>query len=146
MKTWILAMAMMIGVGVNAQDKRERPEPLKPEQRAEIQAKKMTLALDLNEKQQKDIQKILLDTNKKSGEFRTQRKANKEAGKKPTADERFAMENKMLDDRIARQREFKKILTPEQFEKFQAMKKDRHEKMGHAMHKKGQNFKKHHRE
>ena len=48
MKTWILAMAMMVAVGVNAQDKKERPEPLKPEQRVELQVKKMTLALDLN--------------------------------------------------------------------------------------------------
>lgn len=129
MKTWILAMAMMVAVGVNAQDKKERPEPLKPEQRVELQVKKMTLALDLNSEQQKNIEKLLLDKSKERQLAREHYKTQKQAGKKLTSDERFAMRSKMLDDKIAMKSAMKNILTKEQFEKFDKMKKKKHHKM-----------------
>lgn len=129
MKMWILAMAMMVGVGVNAQDRKQRPEPLKPEQRAELQAKRMTLALDLNEKQQKDVQKLLIEKSKQRAEFRREHMAQRHAEKKPTADERFAMKSKMLDDRIAMKSEMKKILTPEQFSSLEKIKKEKHREL-----------------
>ena len=129
MKTLILAAAMMVGVVVSAQDKRERPEPLKPEQRAELRVKQMDLALDLNER------------TKKMEQFKNERKTNREAGKKLTADERFAMKNKMLDERIAMRDEMKKILSHEQFVKWESMKMKNHSKITNK-HKK---FKKHSR-
>lgn len=138
---WILAMVMMVGVGANAQNRKERHEPLKPEQRAELQSKKMMLALDLNERQQKDVKQLLIEKGNARAAFRRQHMADKKAGKELTADERFAMKNRMLDDRIAMRTEMKKILTPEQFSKLQLMKKDRH----HEMKKRATNFKKHHR-
>lgn len=141
MKMWILAMAMMVGVGANAQNRKEHHEPLKPEQRAELQAKKMTLALDLNQKQQKDVQELLIEKGKQRAEFRRQHMAERHAGKKLTADERFAMKNKMLDDRIAMRTEMKKILTPEQFSKLEKMKKERH----HELRKKEKKYKNHNR-
>lgn len=140
MKMWILAMAMMVGVGVNAQDRKQRPEPLKPEQRAELQAKKMTLALDLNEKQQQDVQKLLIEKGKQRAEFRRQHMADRHA-KKLSADERFAMKSKMLDDRIAMRTEMKKILSPEQFSKLEKTRKDRR----HELEKKRKNYKNHNR-
>lgn len=127
MKTWILALMMVVGLGASAQEREHRHEPFKPEQRAELQAKKMTLALDLNEKQQKDIQKLLVDRNKKAGDFKIKAKANKEAGKKLTADERFEMKNRMLDEQIAMKAEMKKILNADQFEKWEKIKKHRKE-------------------
>lgn len=128
---WILAMAMMVSVGVNAQEAKQRPEPLKPEQRAELQSKKMALALDLNDKQQKDVQQLLIENAKQRAEFRRQHMAERHAGKKLTADEKFAVRNKVLDERIAMKREMKKILTPEQFNKMQEMKAKRHQKAAH---------------
>lgn len=137
MKTWILAIAMMMGVTMSAQhgeqkmdrraEGREQHEKLSPEQRTELKSKQLTLALGLSDKQQKDVQKLILDRENKKQDFIAQRKANKDAGKQPTADERFAMKSKMLDDQIAMQREMKKVLTPEQFEKFEKMKQKRHE-------------------
>lgn len=138
MKTLILAAAMMFGVAVSAQDKKERPEPLKPEQRAELRVKQMDLALDLNDKQQKDLQQLILNRTKKAEQFKAERKANREAGKKLTADERFAMKSKMLDERIAMRDEIKKILTAEQFAKWENMKKEKQGKIT----KKHKNFKK----
>lgn len=141
MKMWILAMAMIMSIGANAQDKKDHHEPLKPEQRAELQAKKMTLALDLNEKQQKDVQQLLIEKGKQRAEFRRQHMADRQAGKKLTADERFAMKSKMLDDRIAMNREMKKILTQDQFAKMERMKKERH----HDLRKREKNIKNHNR-
>lgn len=141
MKMWILAMAMIVGIGANAQNRKEHGEPLKPEQRAELQAKKMTLALDLNEKQQKDVQQLLIEKGKQRAEFRRQHMADRQVGKKLTADDRFAMKSKMLDDRIAMNREMKKILTQDQFNRLEKMKKERH----HELRKRDKNFKNHNR-
>lgn len=141
MKTWILAAVMMMGLTVSAQHKDDRHEPLKPEQRAELQAKKMTLALNLNSKQQKDVQTFLTERNKKAEQARTQRKADREAGKKLTADERFTLKSRRLDEQIAAKAEMKKILSAEQFEKWETLKKDHR----HKITKRHKNFKKGHR-
>lgn len=141
MKTWILAAVMMMGVTVMAQHGERRHEPLKPEQKAELASKKMTLTLNLNSKQQNDVQKLFLEKAKKAEAARAQRKADKAAGKKPTADERFAMMNRRLDEQIATKAEMKKVLTAEQFTKWENMKKERHTKITNR-HK---NFKKEHR-
>ena len=138
MKMWILAAAMMFGLTVSAQEKKDR---LSTEQRTELQTKKMALALDLNDKQQGEMKKLLLDRNKKMESGRKDFKASREAGKKFTADEKFAMKSKMLDERIASKKEMQKILTPEQFQKLEAMKAEKPRKIT----KKGNKMKKHHR-
>jgi protein CpxP len=124
MKTWILAAVMMAGLTLSAQEKGEQREPLKPEQRAELHAKKMTLALDLNEKQQKDLQKLFTEQNKKAEQFKAQRKTGNETANKMTADERFAMQNKMLDEKIAMKADMKKILNSDQFAKWEKMREN----------------------
>ena len=151
MKTWILAMAMMMGFAMSAQpgDKRmdgNRPEkehraPFTAAQRAELRSKNLALKLDLNDKQQKEIQKLVLARETEREQLMAQRKANSETAKKPTPDERFAMMNKRLDAEIAMKKEVKKILTAEQFAKYEQLKDEQHEKM-----RKGrENFKKHNR-
>jgi periplasmic protein CpxP/Spy len=122
MKTLILAIMMVAGMTVSAQQRVEKGEQLKPEQRAELRAKEMTLALDLNERQQKDIKALYLDRAKKAEAARAQFKAAKEAGKKPTADEKFAMKSRMLDEQIAMKAEMKKILTADQYAKWEQKK------------------------
>lgn len=146
MKTWILAIAMMMGVTMSAQndgrktdrpnhDKRrmEQKAHLTPEQRTELRAKQLTLALDLNDKQQKDVQKLIQGREVKKQELIEKHKVDREAGKKLTDDERFAMRSQMLDDRIALKREMKKILNTDRYAKF--------EKMGDQAHHKGFNGK-----
>ncbi|OIQ21071.1 MAG: hypothetical protein BM557_04765 [Flavobacterium sp. MedPE-SWcel] len=129
MKTWILALIMMMGFTATAQHGERHHEKLKPEQRVELQVKKMTLKLDLDEKQQKEIKMLLTEKSKKHEKLRKQHKANKEAGKKLTADERFAMKSKRLDEQIVMKKEMKKILTPKQFEKFEKMKMHKERKI-----------------
>lgn len=127
MKIWILATVMMMGVAVTAQEKRERQEPMKPEQRAELRVKQMDLSLDLNEKQEKELQKLFAEKAKQSDQVKAQRKAARavEADKPLSADQRFEAKKKGLDERIAMKAEVKKILTTDQFTKWEAMKKER---------------------
>jgi len=148
MKTWILAFAMVAAVTVNAQHGerrhedgmhgREKAERFTPEQRTELQVKKMTLDLDLTEKQQKDIKAYFLEQAKEKEKAAVALKADRDSGKRPTSDERFAIKSKMLDERIATKAFLKKTLNPEQMAKLEHTKKERDEKIT----KKHENFKK----
>jgi len=152
MKTWILAMAMMVGVTMSAQHhdkkhdnergpKKEHRELFTPEQRAELRAKRLTLELDLNDKQQTELQKLFLANAQEIKKAHEQHKADREARKKPTQEERFAMATKILDNQIVTKRELKKILTADQYAKFEDVKDKREQKITKRVKK----FKKHHR-
>lgn len=141
MKMWILAMAMMVGFGANAQEQKKHREHFTQEQRAELKAKKMTLALDLNQKQQKDMKQLLIENGKQRAEYRRQHMAERHSGKNLTADERFAMKSKKLDDRIAMRAEMKKILSDEQFSKLENMRKEKR----HELRKRERTYKNHNR-
>ena len=99
----------------------------------------MTLELDLDEKQQKEIKTILVEQSKKRETKIAEMKAKKEKGEKPTADERFAMKNEMLDNQIAMKAKMKRILKPEQFAKWEEKqserKKNQSEKVQNRMEK-----------
>ena len=132
MKTWILAAAIMMGFAMNAQPgegnadggkpAQEQHTPLKPAQRADLKLKKLTLDLNLNEKQQKEFSKLLLAHENEREQVLAQVLADRAAGKKLTADEKYAMESKRLDAEITTKNEAKKILTAEQFSKYEQLK------------------------
>lgn len=100
-----------------------------PEQRAELQVKRMTLHLDLNQKQQVEVKKLVLEQAKKRETIQTEMRAKRESGVKPSDEERFANQSQMLDEKIAMKTAFKKILTPEQMAKFEKNLANRSEKM-----------------
>lgn len=129
MKKMILAIALVATTLTFAQDRKARGEKLTPEQQTELQVKRMTLELDLDEKQQKEIKTILVEQSKKRETKLAEMKAKKEKGEKPTADERFAMKNEMLDNQIAMKARMKKILKPEQFTKWEEKQADRKERI-----------------
>ncbi len=129
MKKLILAIALVATTLTFAQDRKARGEKLTPEQQTELQVKRMTLELDLDEKQQKEIKTILVEQSKKREAKVAEMKAKKEKGEKPTADERFAMKNEMLDNQIAMKARMKKILKPEQFTKWEEKQADRKERI-----------------
>ena len=129
MKKLILAIALVMTTLTFAQDRKQGREKLTPEQQTELQVKKMTLELDLDEKQQKEIKTILVEQSKKRETKLAEMKAKKEKGEKPTADERFAMKNEMLDNQIAMKARMKKILKPEQFTKWEEKQADRKERI-----------------
>ena len=150
MKKMVMMAIMVIGISSFAQEKKisenklqrsERAdvpqiEKFTPEQRKQLELKKMTLALDLNASQQKEMEKIISEQSAKREAKMAERKAAKESKKELTADERFARENQRLDEQIATKARVKKFLTAEQFDKWEKMKAQRHHKSGQKFHKK----------
>lgn len=121
MKKIIVITALLLSSFSFAQDKKATKEQLTPEQQTELQVKKMTLDLDLTTDQQKEIQPILL---KKALLRQEKRAAFQQHDKKRTATEKFDMKNNQLDAQIEWKAQMKKILTPEQFAKWET----KHEK------------------
>ena len=145
MKKLLLIALAFIGLQVTAQGQKpnhhkegnERFNALKnlsAEDAATLQTKKMTLALDLNESQQKDIYKINLENATKRKAHMEAWKAKKESGtaEKPSQEERVKMMNAMLDHKIAEKAKMKKILNDDQYTKWEKAQK----RMAH-MHKEG---------
>lgn len=128
MKKLFIAVIMMTSLATFAQERKMKREEFTPEQRVELQVKKMTLELDLNEKQQSDMKKLLTEQSKKRQAAKAKHEASKESGKTPTSEERFAMRSKMMDEKIAFKAEVKKILSEKQMAKWEENKADRMER------------------
>jgi protein CpxP len=112
-----------------------------PEENAQLQTKKMTLELDLTEKQQVEVEKVLLAEAKtrkaKMEEFKA--KKDKAESEKPSKEDRLKMANERLDYQIEHKKKIKAILNAEQYAKFEKMQEERQEKRGNGakmrMHK-----------
>jgi Spy/CpxP family protein refolding chaperone len=138
MKKLFIAALLVVGMTSFAQEKKARPERAKmeqmtPEQRNQLHLKKMTLELDLNASQQKEMSKIIAEQSAKREAKMAERKATKDSVKKLTSDEIFAKKSKMLDEQIVMKERVKKILTPEQYKKWDDMKSKRHHGMKKRM-------------
>ena len=127
MKKVAIVVLLMAGLTAMAQrgpqEGRKAMSDLTPEQMADLQTKKMTLALDLTTGQQEQIKALNLEKAKMRKAKMEERKNMKEAGdrKKPTSDERYAMQNERLDQMIAQKAEMKNILSDEQYSKWEKM-------------------------
>ena len=91
------------------------------EQIATLQTKKMTLALDLSEEQQRKITPLLakrIATRKAQMEAR---KAKKQGEEKLTSDEQYALQIARLDAKIAQKQEMRSLLTAAQYGKWEKM-------------------------
>lgn len=110
-----LAFLTLLICATNISVAQERKQNnLSVEQQTELRLKQMTLDLDLNENQQKEL-KILLN---KEAEKKEAFKAQKEKGEL-SKDEKFALKSKALDQKIEFKNSLKKILTPEQMKKWE---------------------------
>lgn len=127
MKKVLIVLLAMGSLTAFAQERKMKREEFTPEQKVELQVKKMTLELDLNEKQQKDLKGVLTQQSKKREEAKAKHKAAKDTDVKPTSDERFAMRSKMMDEKIAFKGEMKKILTADQMAKWEEHKEEHRE-------------------
>ncbi|AWA28733.1 hypothetical protein HYN48_00750 [Flavobacterium magnum] len=141
----MIALAMLVSGMVSfAQEKpnalkddRQKMEQFTPAQQNELRVKELTLKLDLNASQQKEMAKVVADLQARKEAAKTELKKMKDSGKRPTADERFAMRSKMLDEQIAMKERVRKILTDEQMEKWEKMtdSKKRHIKKAVGEHR-----------
>ncbi|MBU2527309.1 MAG: hypothetical protein KKC03_11980 [Bacteroidetes bacterium] len=133
MKKIILVLGLMVAPIMMAQQGkqmavRSSQTQLTAEQSATLETKRLALKLELTPAQQNQLQKVLTKRNE-------ERKAQQEAIKKKraaaetkpimTSDERFALQNKNLDARLAFQNDLKNILTDEQFAEWKEMQENR---------------------
>ncbi|MGL2963174.1 hypothetical protein ACSVH2_05055 [Flavobacterium sp. RSB2_4_14] len=130
-KKLVVALLLIVGLTAIGQEREmkranaEKYASLTSEQKVELQVKKMAKDLDLNEKQIKDM-KVLVA---KEVEKRERKKAEMEAL-------RAQKRKEMKQDSIAKSQEMKKILTTEQFAKWEKIREERREKMKEKMSQK----------
>jgi hypothetical protein len=127
-KLFVIAL-LLVGTTIIAQERNRnqqgnKMEQFTPEQQSQLMLKKMTLDLDLNDSQQKEMSAIISEKIAKKEAMKAEMKAMKEKGVKPTNDERFAMHMKMLDEQIAAKKRMEKILNAKQFEKWSSLKEN----------------------
>lgn len=125
-----LLLAGMIGYSQKSPEpgrQREKVE-MSAEQRNDLRLKRMTLKLDLDNSQQKEMAKIISGQEKNRSEARAKMKERRETKVKPTADELYAMQSKKLDREIEMRSKMKKLLNEKQFEKWESMKHDRNDR------------------
>lgn len=142
MKKLILAVVLVVGMTAFAQEgRRERMEKLTPEQRVDLQVKKMTKDLDLNDKQALEVRILVQKEVEKREAKRAEREA-KRAAMRPSKEEMENMKAKMQEEQKANAIEMKKILTADQYAKWEKNREERKEKMMDKMQDRKENRKK----
>ena len=131
-------IVLLFSLTISAQQKQERSHKesdFTPEQTATLMTKKMTLALDLDKNQETAVYKLMMENTEERQAAMAEMKKRKESGTKPTNDEKFEIQNNRLDKMIAHKAAMKKILSKEQFEKWE---KSMHSKMNKEQQQRGQ--------
>jgi hypothetical protein len=119
----MLVFAFTLTTQAQKQRKGERKDPLTVEQQTTLMVKRMTLALELTDAQQRKLTPIITKQITERRAKREEMRKRREEKKKLEAKERFERQNEMLDKQIAFQKDMKSILNAEQYEKFQKMSK-----------------------
>ena len=122
----ILILAIAFTLTTEAQKKRgKHQQKLTIEQHTDLALKRMTLSLDLSEKQQNQIKPLIHKQAENKKAEMLKRKEIRTAKKRPSPDEVYTMKSKLLDNQIAFKNKMKDILNKNQFEKFEEMKKEK---------------------
>ena len=138
----VLLGSALFSFGQNEEKQRKMNQDFSPEQHAILQTKKMALELDLTDSQQKQM----LDLNKKWAEIKVKKRAEMKSLNKQelSSTEKFNHMNAVLDEKLAHQKEVKKILNEDQYSswkktsyKMKKKSKGRGEQQ-HYKHRKGQ--------
>lgn len=116
-------MVMALGLNLTAQDVEK--EKLTPEKRAEVATTQMKVRLDLSDEQTAKVKAVQTDHFKKVEKNLEEMRAHREV-----------MDARMKKQTDETDAELKKILTEEQFKKYQEKKENRKEKMEKRREKK----------
>ena len=142
----LVSIILLFSMTMDAQERKERKRKgsdLSTEQTATLKTKKMTMFLDLNQQQQKEVYNLLKEQGdlrqSKRAEFREKRKEGVEL----TSDEKFQMQNAQLDQQIKNKAIMKNILSKDQFEKFEKANMRKRQAMHKKMESKGKGKREH---
>ncbi|NNT72005.1 hypothetical protein HKT18_07235 [Flavobacterium sp. IMCC34852] len=129
MKKVFLALLLLVGITALAQEKKGKRmdgEKLTTEQKVDFQVKKMTKDLNLNETQAKEVRTIVT----KEVEKREAKKAEMDKKKEQARAERLAQAK---ENQAALEADMKKILTPDQFAKWEKSREEKKAKVKERM-------------
>lgn len=126
MKNVFLAVLFVLSLTTVAQVKQTRSERLTPEEKIDLQVKRMTKDLGLNEKQVAEVRAIVTKQVQHREEMKAELKATKEKQRKE-------MKGKIEREQEAIKTEYKKILTPEQFAQWEKKQEAQKEKVKDRM-------------
>ncbi len=118
----IAAIAIIFTVTINAQGKKEnfkKRTSFTSEQSATLQSKKMALHLDLDKNQQAAVYDLMKNNNDERQLKREEFRDKKQKGVALTNDERFQNQNDRLENQLEQKVSMKKILSKEQYEKWE---------------------------
>lgn len=118
----ITVLILLISFSINAQQKHQKQRKgsdFTPEQKATLKVKQMTLDLDLNASQQKEVFELMKKGAEERKNAMEERKENKQSGVELTSDQKFAIQNNRLDKMIAHKTAMKNILSKDQYEKWE---------------------------
>lgn len=124
MRTVFLALLMFVGITTFAQEK--RGAKLTSEEKVELQVKRMTKDLALNEKQAKEVRAIVAKEVEK-------REAKRAEVKEQKSKKRADMKAKMQEEQAALAADMKKVLTAEQFTKWEKQREEKKAKLKERM-------------
>lgn len=129
MRKVLVAALLVVGITAFAQEaqvKKSGRERLSSEQRVDFKVKKLTKDLNLNEKQAEQVKALVTKEVQKRDAKRAEMKEDKEKNKEE-------MRANMEKEKAIVTSEMQKILTPEQFSKWQQNREEKKEKMKEKM-------------
>ncbi|MEO5777015.1 MAG: hypothetical protein ABIQ27_08915 [Flavobacterium sp.] len=139
MKKLIVAALLVVGVTAFAQEKEGRRagrENLTSEQKVDFQVKKMTKDLNLNDKQAQEVKALVSKEVEK-------REAKRAEMKEVQTKKREEMKAKRDAEQAALSADMKKILTAEQFQKWEKNREEKKEHMKEKMTERREKTKSH---
>ena len=130
MRKLVLMAFIVVGITTFAQEKKEeRKEKFTSEQRVDFQVKKITKELNLNDNQVNQVKALIAKEVEKREAKKAEMKSKRAEQTKPSKEEKEARRNEMKANQEAMKAEMKKILTSEQYTKWELKQEERKEKM-----------------
>ena len=115
----ITVIVLLISFSINAQQRNKQQRKgsdFTVEQMATLRVKQMTLELDLDASQQKEVYAIMKTNAEERKNKMAEMKENREKGVELTSDQKFEMQSQRLDKQIAHKSAMKNILSKDQYE------------------------------
>lgn len=128
-KKLVVTTALVLSVGVSAQDRKEKLKNATPEEKVEMRTNKMSEKLGLDENQKKKVKEVFAAQQKENEAVREEMKSERE---KARAEREKALAEKkaiLKKQHEALKAKLKPILTEEQFKKWEAMQNENMEKV-----------------
>ena len=139
----LILIALLVVVGMTSFAQVEKlgkagMEKLTPEQRQEKHLKRLTAELNLTAEQQAQVGKILAENDEKREAHKAKREEMKAQQVKRTEEQKAAFKKQRDEEKAVMNEKMKKILSAEQFEKWNALKEKGKAKMAELKEKKSE--------